>query len=90
MKSVTNPNNEVGTDLLYRARLVEIGREGNTVYARSLRRGEKDTGEGVHIVAGERLVIPKGAMVINIRDVDKYRNPAATGGYRLIGNTVWA
>ena len=57
-----------------------FGRKGNIVYARSLRPGEEDTGEGVHVKAGERLVIPAGELIINSREVDAYYNPAGTGG----------
>ena len=85
-----DPSNEGGSEFLYAGRLVEIKREGDTVYARSLRRGEEDTGEGVHVGAGERLVIPKGEMVIDSRIVDEYHNPVGLGGYRPIANTVWA
>ena len=85
-----DPSNERGSNFLYQARLVEMKREGNTVYARSLRRGEEDTGEGVHVGAGEQLVIPKGGMVIDSRDVDEYHNPVGLSGYRPIANTVWA
>ena len=77
-------------EFLYAGRLVEIRREGNVVYARSLRRGEKDTGEGVHVGKGERLVIPEGEMVIDSLDVDEYHNPVGLGGYRPVANTVWA
>ena len=89
-RSNTDPSNGDGSDFLYSGRLVEMKREENTVYARSLRRGEEDTGEGVHVGAGERLVIPKGEMVIDSRDVDEYHNPVGRGGYRPIANTVWA
>ena len=75
---------------LYAARMVEMKRDGKTVYARTLRRGEEDTGEGVHVGKGERLTIPKGEMVIDSRDVDEYHNPVGVGGYRPIANTVWA
>ena len=52
-RSNTDPSNGDGSDFLYSGRLVEMKREENTVYARSLRRGEEDTGEGVHVGAGE-------------------------------------
>ena len=85
-----DPSNESGSNFLYAGRLVEMKREGNTVYARSLRRGEEDTGEGVHVPAGYQLVIPEGEMVIDSRDVDEYHNPIGLCGYRPIANTVWA
>ena len=44
-------------ELLFHGRLVPDGREGNKVFARSLRPGEEDTGEGVNIRAGAQLII---------------------------------
>ena len=87
--SQNDAGNEDG-DFLYAGRIVEMKREANVVYARSLRRGEEDTADGVHVGKGERLVIPAGQMVIDSRDVDEYHNPMGLGGYRPIANTVWA
>ena len=75
--------------LLFAGRIVPLRREGNVVYARSLRRGEEDTGEGVHLRAGDRLVVPVGEFVIDSRDIDEYHNPKGHGGYRPVANTVW-
>ena len=87
--AVTNDSNQTDGDFLFSGRLVPLGRKGNIVYARSLRRGEEDTGEGVHVKAGEQLVIPAGELIINSREVDAYYNPAGTGGYAPVANTVW-
>ena len=70
-------------------RLVPNGREGNIVYARTLRRGEEDTGESVHVGPGEQLVIRAGGLEIDSRDIDEYYNAILTGGYRPVANTVW-
>ena len=35
------------------------------------------------------LVIPPGELIINSREVDAYYNPAGTGGYAPVANTVW-
>ena len=70
-------------------RLVPDGREGNVVYARTLRRGEEDTGESVHVGPGERLEIRPGGFVIDSQDIDEYFNPIGVGGYRPVANTVW-
>ena len=40
-------------EFLYASRLVPAGREGNKVFARTLRPGEVDTGEGVKVGPGE-------------------------------------
>ena len=87
--AVTNDSNQTDGDFLFSGRLVPLGRKGNIVYARSLRRGEEDTGEGVHLKAGEKLVIPAGELIINSREIDAYYNPAGTGGYAPVANTVW-
>ena len=70
-------------------RIVPIGRDGNVVYARTLRRGEEDTGEIIHWKPGDRLVIPEGELVIDLRDIDENYNPKRFGGYRPVANTVW-
>ena len=75
---------------LFSGRLVPDGRDGNIVYARSLRRGEEDTGEGVHVGPGEQLVVRPGGFVIDSRDIDELHNPIGADGYRPIANTVWA
>ena len=76
-------------NLLLTGRVVPIRREGNVVYARSLRRGEEDTGEVVHLEPGDRLVFPAGELVIDSRDIDEQFNPKELGGYRPVANTVW-
>ena len=83
-------NNQDQGSPLFSGRLVPIGREGNVVYARTLRHGEKDSGEAVHLGPGDRLVIPAGELVVNSRDIDEYHNPVGLGGYRPVANTIWA
>ncbi len=50
-------NNQDQADFLFAGRIVPIKREGNVVYARTLRRGEEDTGEAVHLEPGDRIVM---------------------------------
>ena len=76
------------SDLLFMSRLVPDGREGNKVFARSLRPGEEDTGEGVNVRAGEQLVIRAGGLVINSDEIDAL-SPKGYGGYAPVANTVW-
>ena len=75
-------------DFLLGGRIVPAGREGNKVFARSLRPGEEDTGEGVSLRAGEQLVIPAGGLVIDSRELDA-RSPKGLGGYAPVADTVW-
>ena len=87
---MTNSGDKLGEgNFLFGGRLVPDGREGNVVYARTLRRGEEDTGERVHVGAGERLVVRPGGLSIDSRDIDQYFNPTSVGGYRPVANTVW-
>lgn len=76
-------------EFLIGARIVPDGREGNVQYVRTLRRGEKDTGEVVNVEAGFQLAFRKGALEIDIRDIDEYYNPKMAGGFRPVTNTVW-
>ncbi len=77
-----------GGELLTYGRLVPDGREGNKVFARMLRLGEEDTGEGVDIRAGDQLVIRPGGLVINSDEIDAL-SPKKVGGYAPVANTVW-
>ena len=76
------------SDLLFYSRLVPDGREGNKVFARSLRPGEEDTGEGVNVRAGEQLIIRAGGLVISSDEIDAL-SPKGYGGYAPVANTVW-
>ena len=69
-------------------RLIPIGREGNKVFARTLRPGEEDTGEGVKIEAGDQLIIPAGGLSFHSREIDA-QSPKGLGGYAPVANTVW-
>ena len=84
-----NDSNQTDGDFLFAGRLVPLGRKGNILYGRSLRPGEVDTGEGIHVKAGEQLVIPAGELSFDSREVDAYYNPSGPGGYAPVANTVW-
>lgn len=83
-----NDTQGTGGDFLFAARLVPIGRDGNIVYARTLRPGEEDTGEAVHLNVGDRLVIPTGGLVFDTDQIDAM-SPVRMGGYAPVANTVW-
>ncbi len=85
---VDNKKQDSSDELLFYGRLVPDGREGNKVYARSLRPGEEDTGEGVNLNAGDELVIRPGGLVINSDEIDAL-SPKGFGGYAPVANTIW-
>ena len=82
-------NNPDQSNFLFAGRIVPIKREGNIVYARTLRRGKEDTGKVVHLEPGDRLIFPAGELSVNSRDIDELHNPKGPGGYRPVANTVW-
>ena len=75
-------------ELIWLARLVPDGREGNKVFARSLRPGEVDTGEAVHVEAGEELAIRAGGFSVGSDEIDAL-SPLGMGGYAPVANTIW-
>lgn len=82
---------EVGRkdDLLTWLRLVPDGREGSTVYGRTLRRGEIDTGEAVNLRPGDTLTIRPGALVLALEAIDEQMGVSFEDGYKTITNTIW-
>ena len=74
---------------LFTGRVVLSRREGKNVYLRSLRPGEEDTGEGVRIEAGERVLIDAGDLSLNSREIDASLSPPGPGGYAPVANTIW-
>ena len=85
---VNNSDKQPEGEIIWVGRLVPDGREGNKVFARSLRPGEEDTGEGVRIEAGEQLVIRPGGLSVNSDEIDAH-SPVGMGGYAPIANTIW-
>ena len=75
-------------ELLLLGRLVPAGSDENTVFARSLRSGEEDTGEAVHVPAGKRLVIRRGDLSFDSDEIDS-RSPKGRGGYAPVADTIW-
>lgn len=85
-----NRTNQVGVaDHFVSVRVVPDGREGKTVFARTLHPGEVDLDEPVVFspALGERLVFRNESRV-RIRDVDRLVKPDDTG-YASVTNTVW-
>ena len=75
-------------DAVVGVRVVPEGRNGNEVYGRTLHIDESDTGEGIILVAGEKLVFPPGSVKVTLKDVDRYVDPEVDG-YASVANTVW-
>ena len=69
-------------------RVVPAGSDENAVYMRSLRPGEEDSGEAVHVPAGKRLVIRAGDLSFSSNEIDA-RSPKGRGGYAPVADTIW-
>ena len=76
------------SEFLLGFRIIPVGREGSNVFVRNLRPGEEDTGEVVHIEAGDQITFLPGDLVIDSREIDS-RSPKGLGGYAPTANTVW-
>ena len=83
-----NTDNRERGEFLTGGRIVLDRREGNKVFVRSLRPDEEDTGEGVTIQEGDRMIFEPGALVIDSRQIDD-QSPKGLGGYAPVANTVW-
>jgi len=73
---------EVGAiaDLIHSMRVVPVRREGSTIYARSLRLGEPDDGQRIHIRPGDTISFEAGAIVAELDAIDA-REDATESGY---------
>ena len=74
--------------LMVGIRVIPTGRNGSTVLARTLNYGEPDSGEGIVLQPGERLLFPPGSVKATIQDIDRDNTPDSYG-YAVIANTVW-
>lgn len=81
---------EVGADdsLTGPQRVVLEERDGETVYVRTLRRGEPDDGRRVHLRPGEKLVFQSGAFQVDLDDLDEQFS-SDVDGYAPLTNTIW-
>ena len=75
-------------DFLVGLRVVFDRKSGNTVYGRTLRPNEVDSGEGIPVKSGENLEFPPRSIGITMADVDRYAE-IQSDGYAPVGNTVW-
>ena len=87
-QEVTLLNMGPDDQFLHFGRVVPAGSDENAVYMRSLRPGEEDTGEAVHVPAGKRLVIKAGDLSFSSDEIDA-RSPKGRGGYAPVADTIW-
>ena len=57
--------------LMVGIRVIPTGRNGSTVLARTLNYGEPDSGEGIVLQPGERLLFPPGSVKATIQDIER-------------------
>ena len=92
-KPITHISINLGPDgdacgFLVGVRVVPAGRDGDTVFARTLNHGEPDSGEGIVVQQGERLMFPPGSVKVTIQDADRTNTPGPDG-YATIATLVW-
>lgn len=82
-----DPSNKY--DLLFAMRVVPVRQEGNIVYARTLRYGERDTGERVHVPPGGQVVFENGAVRAELEYIDSLQQ-ATLSGYVPLTPVLWS
>jgi hypothetical protein len=82
---------EVGCkeDLLTGVRVVPDGRNGSTVYGRTLRSDEPDTGLAPQLRPGDNFAFRAGSLVLSVDNVDISAATKFEDGYSSIANTVY-
>ena len=75
-------------DALIGVRIVPVGKDGNKIIGKTLNYGEPDSGDGITLRKGEKLLFPPGNLKISIRDIDRDNSPGPDG-YAVVSNTVW-
>ena len=77
-------------DMLASFRLVPDGRKGITVYGRTLRHGEVDTGQSVQLRPGDKVVLRPGALEMSLEAIDEQMAVRSDDGYATVTNTLWS
>jgi len=82
---------EIGSkdDILTWARVVPDGRDGSTVYGRTLHSDELDTGLAPQLRPGDKFEFPAGSLSFSVDSVDVSAATKFEDGYASIANTVW-
>jgi hypothetical protein len=82
---------EVGRqdDILTWFEVVPDGREGSTVYCRTLLPDEQDKGLIVQLRPGDNLSLRPNALVLSVDAIDKSAAIRYDDGYASITNTIW-
>ena len=86
--SINFSANEHVNSMLLSLRVVPDGRDGNSVYGRTLRWREDDDGRGITVRKGERFVIREGGLVVELDYIDSLSKPGRWG-YAPVTNTIW-
>lgn len=82
---------EVGRkdDLLFWVRILPDGRDGSTVYGRTLHPAESDDGQAVQLRPGDCFTFRKGSLSLAIETIDNAVAVPFEDGYAPITNTLW-
>lgn len=76
-----NTNEAVGDNsgFLFGMRIVEVRRDDDAVYARTLRWGEPDDGRRVHVYPGQQVKFEEGSIVAEINHIDDLQDATSSG-----------
>jgi len=82
---------EVGRkdDILIWVRVIPDGRDGSTVYGRTLLPNEVDTGLTIQLRSGDNFVMRPGSLTLSVDSIDTCVTTKFEDGYLSITNTVW-
>jgi len=82
---------EIGSvdDILTWVRVVPDGRDGSTVYGRTLHPDEVDKGLAPQLRPGDNFALRAGSLVFSVDNVDTSAATKFEDGYTSIANTVW-
>lgn len=73
---------------MFGCRIVPVRVEGDKVYARSLRRDEKDDGRRVHAIPGGQVIFEEGALVAELDHIDD-QEEATSSSHVPLAPVLW-
>lgn len=76
-------------DLITWMRVVEVRRDGNRVFGRTLRPDEEDSGQAILLRPGDSLTFEEGAIKVSLKAIDALESSGAEG-YSPVTGVLWS